>query len=766
MTQNRRSSYPWLLLFGAVLFILARAWAVDCGDNYDPPDCTGGQVPDDGDCPTGCHCPPDAPDVDPKTGNCVSNACPCSGAGGSCSAPGCLYTRFNFGRQAGRGYAGFLYVLEDYPKTNLASPQLLKMSKISAGTQIRYEGTQIRQVLTDQTLADIQTESPYSYTMDFYYQSQIQGTSSGLYQPPPLSYAFARWRIENPDGSNAYNRLTITRLGGAETNEIYAYAWDVSNRLWRLDRSTGGEYLYTADILANGTSPDSAVIPGGAALFSASYVGSNSLPSGTELGLPALVPHGDYSVEIQTPMGPYRTGPKALPGSGLGSNQDVRIFYSLIGKTPAESPIARKEIQIYADTQGRTNKIVQRLYDLTLTRFYLPILEITDPEGAALTLVRTFYNDPYDKTRFGRLATEVQPDGSWVSFEYDVLGRNSLEVRTWLDVGCSNGIPSPNEVSATYYRYESVDARDIPSIKATGPRTVEKIVMGQVVERTWHAYYAEGNGLVSVTEKAASPDASYGDAENQRTVTVAFDTNDRYKGLPIRLEKADGTMETYSYQEGSYSPSTGTRGTFTDSPGGPFVQQTVVYGTLSSPTGIVGKTRKVIRVMDRFQNVHQEEVYLLTDSGYELADWTAREYDDLDRETATYFQNGLSKHMAWETCCNQSMEAGTDGSIVHNVYDTEGRVIQKIVEGTEGGIYPAQPDRVTTYTRDGVGNVLTETVSAGGLSLVVSNEYDLAGRLVSTVDAAGLVTTYSYQDGGRIMTVTRPGGATEVTEQY
>lgn len=766
MTQNRRSPYSWLLLFGAAIFILARAWATDCGPNYKEPDCKGGQVPNDGPCPTGCHCPSNAPDWDDKTKTCVSNPCPCGSTGGSCSSLGCLYTRFNLGKQAGQGFAGYLYVLEDYPKPDLASPQLLKISKISAGTQIRYEGTQIRQVLTDQTLADIQTESPYSYTIDFYYQSQIQGPSSGLYQPPPLSYAFARWRIENPDGSNAYNRLTITRLGGEQTNNICAFTWDASNRQWRLDRNTGGEYLYTADILANGTSPDSAAIPGGDALFSASYVGSNSLPSGTELGLPALVPHGDYSVEIDTPIGLYRTGPKTLPDSGLGSNQDMNVFYSLIGDTPAESPVARKEIQIYTDTQGRTNKIVQRLYDLTLTRFYLPILEITDPEGAALTLVRTFYNDPYDKARFGRLATEVQPDGSWVSFGYDVLGRKSLELRTWLDAGCSNGIPSSNEVSATYYRYESVDPRDTPSIRVTEPRTVEKIVMGHVVERTWHAYYTESNGLVSVTEKAVSPDGSYGDTENQRNVTVAFDGDDRYKGLPIRLEKADGTMETYSYEEGSYSPSIGTLGTFTESPGGPFLQQAVVYGTLSAPAGIVGKTRKVIRVLDQFQNVHQEVVYLLTDAGYELADWTVREYDDLDRETAAYFQNGLSKHMAWETCCNQSMEAGTDGTIVHNVYDTEGRVVQKIVEGAEGGIYPAQPDRVTTYARDGVGNVLTETASAGGLSLVVSNEYDLAGRLVSTVDAAGLVTTYSYQDGGRITTVTRPGGATEMTEKY
>jgi RHS repeat-associated protein len=61
---------------------------------------------------------------------------------------------------------------------------------------------------------------------------------------------------------------------------------------------------------------------------------------------------------------------------------------------------------------------------------------------------------------------------------------------------------------------------------------------------------------------------------------------------------------------------------------------------------------------------------------------------------------------------------------------------------------------------------LTETVSGGGLSLSTSATYDLAGRVTSRTNQTGLVTTYAYSNGGRTVTVTHPGGFTEITDKY
>ena len=108
-----------------------------------------------------------------------------------------------------------------------------------------------------------------------------------------------------------------------------------------------------------------------------------------------------------------------------------------------------------------------------------------------------------------------------------------------------------------------------------------------------------------------------------------------------------------------------------------------------------------------------------------------------------------------------------DGRRITRSFDSEDNLIQEIREGTSGGAYPDQVDRTTTYTRDGLGNVLTQITTAGALALTNTvNQYDMAGRLTNTVDIAGLVTTYAYTDGGRITTVTRPGGASEITENY
>jgi RHS repeat-associated protein len=72
----------------------------------------------------------------------------------------------------------------------------------------------------------------------------------------------------------------------------------------------------------------------------------------------------------------------------------------------------------------------------------------------------------------------------------------------------------------------------------------------------------------------------------------------------------------------------------------------------------------------------------------------------------------------------------------------------------------------TNYTYDVEGRKLSETISGGGQSLSSSVTYDLAGRVTSRTDAAGLTTTYAYSNGGRTVAVTHPGGFTEITDKY
>jgi len=112
------------------------------------------------------------------------------------------------------------------------------------------------------------------------------------------------------------------------------------------------------------------------------------------------------------------------------------------------------------------------------------------------------------------------------------------------------------------------------------------------------------------------------------------------------------------------------------------------------------------------------------------------------------------------------VEIDADGATTYFDYDVLGRMKLRIKEGLVPAAYPVQPNVATRFQFDAEGRTLSETTFAANLALTTSNEYDLAGRLVRTVDPAGLETHCEYADGGRMVTVVRPGGATEITENY
>jgi len=96
-----------------------------------------------------------------------------------------------------------------------------------------------------------------------------------------------------------------------------------------------------------------------------------------------------------------------------------------------------------------------------------------------------------------------------------------------------------------------------------------------------------------------------------------------------------------------------------------------------------------------------------------------------------------------------------------HTYDALKRLTQSVKTGAG-----EQPDVYFTYTYDAEGRQLSQTRSAGGISLTSSNEYDIAGRLVKSIDESGLATTHVYSDNGRTETVTLPGGATRITSRF
>jgi YD repeat-containing protein len=172
------------------------------------------------------------------------------------------------------------------------------------------------------------------------------------------------------------------------------------------------------------------------------------------------------------------------------------------------------------------------------------------------------------------------------------------------------------------------------------------------------------------------------------------------------------------------------------------------------------QTTRAVTLYDAngFQVLSATEVYI--GSGYARIDWTTYENDAFGRALATYRSDGTISEALWG-CCGRTYTKDGQGQETDYVYDDLKRLLQRIERGTG-----SQPDITTTYAYDAAGRRLSETASAGGLSLSSSTVYDVAGRAQQRTDAAQLTTTYAYADGGRTTTVTRPGGATEITERY
>ncbi|MBZ4420465.1 DUF6531 domain-containing protein [Myxococcus sp. RHSTA-1-4] len=128
------------------------------------------------------------------------------------------------------------------------------------------------------------------------------------------------------------------------------------------------------------------------------------------------------------------------------------------------------------------------------------------------------------------------------------------------------------------------------------------------------------------------------------------------------------------------------------------------------------------------------------------AAWT-REYNARGNPVALVDPLGNRKEMEWDAALNKRSEKDGRGYVTRYEYDSQGNLILQ-TDVDQGG---------ARYTYDSTFN-LPKSVQRVGLP-TVTNTYDVAGRLVSRLEA-GNTTTYGYDARGQLVTVTAPGEAT------
>ncbi|VFQ45093.1 RHS repeat domain-containing protein [Desulfoluna butyratoxydans] len=368
---------------------------------------------------------------------------------------------------------------------------------------------------------------------------------------------------------------------------------------------------------------------------------------------------------------------------------------------------------------------------------------ITDPGGMALKRIQQ-YETNSSSPGYGKLKQVENPEGSWRRYTYDGKGRVMRVASSLLDAGTSSRDTRGKEVVNSY---DPVLASDTQSPEDDRrPRTVEERVEGALVSRTLHAYIVDESTRerTEITERCLDPDAAYGAQGNLRTVRVLnpVKIGDITSGLTKKVVFPDGRMETYGYEA-------------TEDGG---LKTIVTHGTEAFPQGIAGKTTREITIENHLGRVTRTETQIRTDDGFARISWTENEYDNEGHVIVTRNSSGGRTESSWG-CCHRDSYTDATGTSTDYLYDDLGRVMSASREGLKGEI-------TTTYTYDAKGRRLTETVSAGGLTLQTENHYDTAGRLDYIIGQDGLKTSYAYSEDGLTTTVIRPGGGTEITTRF
>lgn len=391
-----------------------------------------------------------------------------------------------------------------------------------------------------------------------------------------------------------------------------------------------------------------------------------------------------------------------------------------------------------------------------------------DPGISAETLDQTFeyYQDTGSPGEYGQLKKKVQPDGSWINYDYTTDGKKQTVTAP---LG-NSGDAASSGIRRIHYEYTPQHPGDLLGENDHRPRkiTFTEISSGETEEVqtliVLKAFITNALGdFADIEERTTNATAQFGDAGNLRTEKTYYGTNSA-PYLAGRLKSyayPDGTMEMFSYEFGNWiTNSDPTLCAFIPSENGTSWREIRTVGTVESPAGITNKTLRYTLVYNEMGARVLSERYVYTGgTGYQRIWWLVEQRDSEGHTVEAWYSDGTQESATWGAgCCGKQSEVSAAGTETAYSYDTLGRLSDAVRLGSS--------DVTKQYTYDARGNVLSKEISAAGLSLVASNSYDGAGRQTKQVAYSGLESTWDYPEGDKVAAITLPGGTERIVENY